>query len=206
MSQDHSFQVLTKCRITINTNQFMLLLNDMKRKLLACFYPLKVLCTTSSVGTINWFFFILLLFFLIAYQCHLFGLFSKMKESMNINRCIILVSKMCYDKIQFDDYGQLCTSLPNYWPWSLGKVSFTWFCISDRLLGCQEQPLLERYAWNLNMFASLSFVNTICLWKPHVFMWQNLEENGPMTCFTKIHISLWLLGQIRWGLHWIVEK
>ena len=26
------------------------------------------------------------------------------------------------------------------------KVLFIWFYISDRLLGCQEQPLLERYA------------------------------------------------------------
>ena len=83
---------------------------------------------------------------------------------MNVNRRMILVSKMCYDKI----YGQLCTFLP--------KVLFTWFYISDRLLGCQEQPLLERYAWYLNMFASLSFVNPICQWKPHTLMWQNLEE------------------------------
>ena len=27
-----------------------------------------------------------------------------------------------------------------------------------------------------------------------------LGRKGPMTCFTKIHISLLLLGQIRWGL------
>ena len=33
-----------------------------------------------------------------------------------------------------------------------------------------------------------------------------LGRRGTMTCFTKIHIYLWLLGQIRWGLHWIVEK
>ena len=26
------------------------------------------------------------------------------------------------------------------------KVLFIWFYISDRLLGCQEQPFLERYA------------------------------------------------------------
>ena len=31
MSQGHSFPVLTKCRITMHKNQFMLLLNDMKR-------------------------------------------------------------------------------------------------------------------------------------------------------------------------------
>ena len=41
MLQDHSFPVLTKCRITMYKNLFMLLLNDMKRKLLVCFYPLK---------------------------------------------------------------------------------------------------------------------------------------------------------------------
>ena len=34
------------------------------------------------------------------------GYFSKMKEIMNVNRRMILVSKMCYHKI--DDYGQLC--------------------------------------------------------------------------------------------------
>ena len=33
-----------------------------------------------------------------------FGYFSKMKEIMNVNRRIILVLKICYDKI--DDYGQ----------------------------------------------------------------------------------------------------
>ena len=32
---------------------------------------------------------------------------------------------ICYDKI--DEYGQLCTFLPNYWPWSLCKVLFTLF-------------------------------------------------------------------------------
>ena len=26
------------------------------------------------------------------------------------------------------------------------------------------------------MIASLSFVNTICLWKPHTFQWQNLKK------------------------------
>ena len=112
----------------------------------------------------------------------------EMKEIINVNRRIILFSKICYDKI--NDYGQLCTFLPNYWPWSLWKVLFTWFYISDRLLGCQEQPLLERYAWNLNMFASMSFVNTICLWKPHTFMWQNLEERDIWLALQQI---LWLL-------------
>ena len=83
------------------------------------------------------------------------GYFSKLKEIMNVNRRIILVSKL------IDDYGKLCDFLPNYWPWTLWKVLFTWFYISDRLLGCQEQPLLERYAWNLNNFY---------VYKP-VFVW-----------------------------------
>ena len=180
MSHDHSFQVLTKCRITMHINQFMLFLNDMKRKLLACFYPLQVLCNTctSFVRTINWFssFFLYISYFSYFLFINVIYLryFSKMKKIMNVNRRIISVSKICYDKIK--DYGQLCAFLPNYWPWSLWKVLFTWFYISVRLLDCQEQPLLERYAWYLNMFTSLSFVNTICLWKPHTFMWQNLEE------------------------------
>ena len=33
----------------------------------------------------------------------------------------------------------------------LRKVLFTWSYISDRLLDGQEQPLLERCVWNLNM-------------------------------------------------------
>ena len=45
------------------------------------------------------------------------GYFSQMKEIMNINKCIILVSKISYDKI--DDYGELCAFLPNCWLWSL---------------------------------------------------------------------------------------
>ena len=104
MSQDHSFQVLTKCRITMHKNKFLLLLNDMKRKLLACFYPLKVLCNTSFVSTIN--FLHSSLFFLLHINVIYLGYFSKIKEIMNVNRRIILVSNICYDKI--DDYGQLC--------------------------------------------------------------------------------------------------
>ena len=131
---------------------------------------------------INWFSSFLFSFFLLHINVIYLGYFSKMKEIMNVNRRIIfLVSKICYDKI--DDYGQLCTFSPNYWPWSVWKVLFIWFYISDRLLGCQEQPLLERYAYNFNMIASLSFVNTICLWKPHTFQWQNLEERD---------INIWL--------------
>ena len=34
----------------------------------------------------------------------------------------------------------------------------------------------------------------------------HLEERDYRTCFTKLNISLWLLGQIRWGLHWLVEN
>ena len=37
------------------------------------------------------------------------GDFSKMKEIMNVNRCIFFVLIICYDKI--DDYGQLCAFL-----------------------------------------------------------------------------------------------
>ena len=200
MSQDHSFRVLTKCRITMHNNQFMLLLYDMKRKLLACFYPLKVLCNTSFVSTINGFSSFFFNFSYCISMLFYLGYFSKRTEIMNVNRCISSVSKICYDKI--DDYGQLCTFLLNYWPWCLCNVLFTWFFISDRLLGCQDQPLLERYAWNLNM----SFVNTICLWKSHTFMWQSLEERDLWLALQKSIFCLWLRGQIRWGLHWIVER
>ena len=71
-------------------------------------------------------------------------IFSKIKEIMNLNRCIIfsfeksviIKSMIMVNYVPF---------LPNYWPWSLWKVLFTRFYISDRLLGCQEQPLLEKY-------------------------------------------------------------
>ena len=65
---------------------------NMKRNILASFYPLKVLCNTSFVSTMNWFSFISVIF-------------PQIKEIMNVNRRIILVSKICYDKI--DDYCQL---------------------------------------------------------------------------------------------------
>ena len=73
----------------------MLLLNDIKRKLLACFYPLQVMCNTSfSVQCDQLICFILVFIHLIAYQCHLsvyLDFFSKMKEIMNVNiECITL--------------------------------------------------------------------------------------------------------------------
>ena len=70
--RDHSLQVLTKCRITMHNNQFMLLLNDMKRKLLACFYPLQMLCNTSFFQYDQLIFLILVFILLIAF--HLFGI------------------------------------------------------------------------------------------------------------------------------------
>ena len=77
MSRDHSLQVLTKSRITMHKIQFMLLLNDMKRKLLACFYLLQMLYNTSFCQYDQLIFFILVFILLIAYQCHLFGLFFQ---------------------------------------------------------------------------------------------------------------------------------
>ena len=97
-----------------------------------------------------------------------------MKEIMNVNRCIILVSKICYDKI--DDYGHSVNYAPfylisHYCPRSLCKVLFTWFYISDRLFRLSGTTFVKKGMHEiLNMFASLSFVNTICLWKPHTFM------------------------------------
>ena len=78
----------------------------MKRKLLACFYPLKVLRNNSFVSIGSTDFLHSLLFFLLHIKVICMGYFSKMKEIMNVNRRIILVSKICYDEI--DDYGQLC--------------------------------------------------------------------------------------------------
>ena len=55
--ETNSLQVLTKCRIIMHKNQFMLsLLNDMKRKSLACFYPLYKCCAILFFPSmINWF-------------------------------------------------------------------------------------------------------------------------------------------------------
>ena len=176
----------------------------MKRRLLACFYRLKVLCNTSFVSTINWFSSFFFYFSYCISMSFIWVIFSKMKEIMNVNRRIVLVSKICYDKI--DNYSQLCAFLPNYWPWSLSKVLFT-------------QVL---HIWQAFRLSGTTFVRKVCMkfkyvCKP-VFCEHNLPveatyihvtkpgRKGPMTCFTKIHISLWLLGQIRWGLHWIVKK
>ena len=137
---------------------------------------------------INWFSIFLHSWFYSSYcisMSSIWVIFSKIKEIINVNRCIIfsLKKSVMIKSMIIVNYAPFYL-ISNYWPWSLWKLLFTWFYISDRLLGCQEQPLLERYAWNLNMFASLSFVNTICPWKPHTFMWQNLEER-----------SLWLALQ-----------
>ena len=67
------------------------------------FYPLKVLCNTSIVSTINW---VSSFFFYFSYcisMSFIWVIFSKMKEIMNVNRRIILVLKKNYDKI--DDHG-----------------------------------------------------------------------------------------------------
>ena len=205
MSQDHSFQVSTKYRITMHKNQFMLLLNDMKRKFLACFYPLQVLRNTSFVCTINWFSSFFFLFFLLQINVIYLGYFSKMKEIMNVNRRIILVSKICYDKI--DDNGQLCDSV---------KPKLLTLIFVKGVL------YMILHIWQAFRLSGTTFVRKVCMkfeyvWKP-VFCEHNLPveatyihvkklgRKGLMTCFTKIHIFLLLLGQIRWGLHWIVER
>ena len=51
----------------MHKNQFMLLLNDMKMKLLACFYPLEMLCNTSIFQYDQLIFYILDFILLIAY-------------------------------------------------------------------------------------------------------------------------------------------
>ena len=66
----------------------MLLLNDMKRKLLACFYPLQVLCNNSFFQYDQLIFFILVFILLLHINVIYLGYISKMKEIMNVNRCI----------------------------------------------------------------------------------------------------------------------
>ena len=144
MSQDYSLQVLTKCRITMHKNQFMLLLNDMKRKFLACFYPLELLCNTSFFSMINWISSFLILFFLLRINVIYLGYFSKIKDIMNVN-IFFLLRKICYDQI--DDYGQLCAFLPNYWPWSLWWVLFTWVYI----------------IWQAFRLSGTTFVRNVCI-------------------------------------------
>ena len=91
-------------------------------------------------------FFILVFILLIAYQCHLFlGYFSKMKEIMSVNTCQIFSFEICYDKIS--DCGQLCAFLPNYWPWSLWKVLFTWFL----------------HIWQAFRLSRTTFVKKVCI-------------------------------------------
>ena len=70
----------------MHIKQFMFLLYDMIRKLLACFYPLKVLCNTSFVNTITRFssFFFYFSYFLFINVIYL-GYFSKMETNMNVN-------------------------------------------------------------------------------------------------------------------------
>ena len=87
MSQDYSLQVLTKCRITMHKNQFMLLINDMKSKLMACFYPLEELCNTSFFSMINITDFlykeILILLFLLHINVIYLGYFPKSKKQVD---------------------------------------------------------------------------------------------------------------------------
>ena len=64
---------------------------------------------------------------------------------MNVNRRIILVSKICYDKI--DENNQLCTFLNLITDPDLCERCYLhYFTYLTGFEGCQEQPLLERYA------------------------------------------------------------
>ena len=90
-------------------------------------------------------------------------------------------------------------------PWYCGDCNLYDHYISDNFLGCQDKPLLEWYAYNWKVCKSVCCERNVSVKAMYVRM-AKLGTNGPVTCFTKIHISLWLLDQIRWGLHWNVEK
>ena len=82
----------------------MLHLNDMKRKLLACFLSTKSVVQYFICWEDQLSFFILLSYFLLHINVIYLGYFSKMKEIMKVNTQIILVNKF-YDEIY--DYGKL---------------------------------------------------------------------------------------------------
>ena len=122
MSQDHSFQGLIKCRITMHKNKFVLLLlkGIWKGNYWLVFYQLKVLCNTSFVSSIKWF----SSFFFYFSHC-----ISMSFIVIIFPTWIKLWKWIAYDKI--DDCGQLSALKKKtyYWPWSLWKVFFTWFYI-----------------------------------------------------------------------------
>ena len=180
----------------------------MIRKLLACFYQLEVLCNTSFFSMINWFSSFLILFFLLHINFIYLGYFFKIKEIMNVNRCILLACiikrKICYDKI--GDYGQLCAFLPNYWPWTLWKVLFNMILHIWQTFRLSGTTFVTKVCIKFEYVCNPVFCEHSLLVETTYIQMTKLGRKGPMTCFTKIHISLWLLGQIRWGLHWIVGK
>ena len=142
---------------------------------------------------------------LIAYQCHLFGLFFfKIKEIMNIKRCIIF---------SFEKYVMIKSMI---------MVNCAPFYLLLTIIFVKGVIYMILYIWQAFRLSGTTIVRKVCIQfeyvcKP-VFCEHNLPveatyiqvtklgRKGPMTFFRKIQISLWLFGQIRWGLHWIVGK
>ena len=166
------------------------------------FIRYKCCAILNFFSLINWFSSLLFSFFLLHINVIYLGYFAKMIEIMNVHRRIIFVSKICYDNI--DDI------MVNYAPFYL---------ITDPDL-CERIYLvfyMILHIWQAFGLSGTTFVRKVCIkfeyvCKP-VFCEHNLPvettyipmaklgRKGHMTSFTKIHISLWLLGQIRWGLH-----
>ena len=201
-------QVLTKCTITMHKNQFMLLLNNMKRKLLACFYPpLEVLCNTSfSVWSTDF----LHSWFYSSYcisMSFIWVIFPKLKKLY-----MLINNKM--QNCLFRKYVMIKSML---------MVNYAHcYVITDPDI-CERCYLHEfTYLTGFYRLSGTTFVRKVCIQFKYVCkpvfcehsqpveatysQVTKLGRRGPMTCFIKINISLWLLGQIRWGLHWIVEK
>ena len=112
---------------------------------------------------------------------------------MNVNRRIILVSKIGYDKI--DDYGKLCafylitdTDLCE----RCSLHDFTYLTGFYRLSGT---TFVRKVCMKFEYVCKPVFVNTICLLKPHTFMWQNLDDR-----------DLWLALQISIFLCYYLAK
>ena len=190
-----------------------------EKEVTGLFLSAKGVVQLHFVNTINWFssfffYFSYCIFNVFYFSYCIFNVFylgycSKIKEIMNVNRRIILVlvSKICYDKSMI--------MVNNYAPF---------YRITDpvTLIFVKGVIYMILHIWQAFRLSLTTFVRKVCMefeyvCKP-VFCEHNLPveatyihvtelgRKGPVTCFTKIHISLWLLGQIRWGLHWIVEK
>ena len=92
----------------------------------------------------------------------------------------------------------MCTFLPNYWPWSLWKVLFTWFYIyiwqAFRLSGTTfDRKVCMKFEYVCNYCKPIFCEHNLPVEATCTFMWPNLEERDPWLALQNPHffVTTW---------------